>query len=364
MGYVIAALAIGCMIAIHEFGHFIVAKLSGMVVTEYSLGMGPQLWAKQIGETKYALRLLPIGGFVSVWGEDALESQGKGNGQGYPSERNYVNIAKWKKALFIIAGPTMNLLTAVVIALVASGITEGYIQSVYVPEVNTQAIYWGDSKLRVENVDPEVLDARLKSGDQIKTVNGYPILVMQDLAYFMLTKDGYVDLGIVRDGQRECVPEVSLKNLYADLSFQANTGIHKIASAVRLTVSNVVMSFAGLKMLITGDIPVTMVSGPVGAVAVMGQTVEQGAGTSYLDALILFAAVSANLGIMNLLPLPALDGGHLLFLGIEAVIRRPIPEKVKAVAQMAMFALLMLLMLAVTGMDIHGLLTGKFNLGG
>lgn len=350
MGIVIAILAFGLMIAIHEFGHFIVAKLTGMIVTEFSIGMGPTLWKKRIGETKYALRALPIGGFVSVYGEDSLEAASSEKSakkeackdsdvemMEYDPARSYENIAIWKRALFITAGAFMNFVLGFALILIMIAGTE-------VLPTTTVA--------HSEGV-PE-----LQAGDTLLSVNGYPIFEMMDFSmYTTFDADRHVDIEVRRDGQMIQLNNVDISEYeYIMPAGVKNSILASLNSAWRFTASSSAMVFYSLQMLFQGAVPVTEMSGPVGVTAIITEVVPYG----WKLTVQLIALVSINLGIMNLLPIPALDGGHLLFLFIEKVFRKPVPRKIQAGLQMAVMCSLMLFLVFITGFDIYRWITGFF----
>lgn len=330
----IAVLAFGLMIFVHELGHFTAAKLSKMRVNEFAIGMGPTLVSKQFGETRYALRALPVGGFVAVEGDD----------EGSNDPRAFGNVRLWKRIAFVCAGAFMNL----VMGLVIFAIVLSSVQSLATTTIG---------RFRQENPHS---NASLQVDDQILRVNGSRVFTWSDIQFSMqLDPDGMIDFTVLRDGQKIEVERVDFhmqesedgsRNI--DMDF-ASKGVENnflvtlkyawlnICSVVRQVLLSVVY-------LITGNFKVSDLSGPVGVVVAIGQAAQYG-----FDNLLFFVAmISVNIGVFNLLPLLALDGGRLLFLIIEGIRRKPVKPKYEAIIHTAGFVLLMGFMLFVTVHDI------------
>ncbi|MEG1275311.1 MAG: site-2 protease family protein [Ruthenibacterium sp.] len=340
--YLLTALAsvfvFGSVIFIHELGHFMAAKYSGIAVHEFALGMGPALFRWKRKETTYALRLLPIGGFVSMEGEDE-ESDNEGS---------FTKAPVGNRILVIVAGALMNLLLGfvvlVIIVCMGSSITSRTVAEFY-PGASTQA-------------------SGLAQNDKILAVNGRRCFTAYDISYeFMRTQQGTADLTVLRDGQ-----QMRLENVVFDTE-KAEDGTTQLiidfkVFGVKKTVANVLheafnwtlslgrMVVLSLTDLVSGRIPVNNLSGPVGIVTAIGEASSAGLETL----LMLLALITVNLGIFNILPLPALDGGKLVFLILEAIRRKPINQKYEIAINAAGFVLLIGIMLFATFNDITRLI--------
>ncbi len=330
---IVVVLVFGFMIFFHELGHFLAAKKAGVKVNEFALGMGPVLLKTQKGETTYALRLLPIGGFVSMEGEDS-ESGDAGA---------FCNKSPAKRFVIIAAGAFMNLLLGYVIMLalvmMSSGIATTEIHSFAQGATSNQY---------------------LQAGDKIVEINGKRIRTSNDISYELMREDdGIVDMVVVRDGQRVALDGVTfrmeevqdgVKAIKLDFIVKGvaknfwNVPVYAFDWTVSI-VKQVWMSFVDL---IGGRYSINQLSGPVGVATAIGEA--SGLGLDYM--LILVAIITINLGIFNLLPIPALDGGRLVFLLIEAVRGKPVNPNIEGYINVAGLVALMGLMVFVTFNDI------------
>ena len=330
---IVVVLVFGFMIFFHELGHFLAAKKAGVKVNEFALGMGPVLLKTQKGETTYALRLLPIGGFVSMEGEDS-ESGDAGA---------FCNKSPAKRFVIIAAGAFMNLLLGYVIMLalvmMSSGIATTEIHSFAQGATSNQY---------------------LQAGDKIVEINGKRIRTSNDISYELMREDdGIVDMVVVRDGQRVALDGVTfrmeevqdgVKAIKLDFIVKGvaknfwNVPVYAFDWTVSI-VKQVWMSFVDL---IGGRYSINQLSGPVGVATAIGEA--SGLGLDYM--LILVAIITINLGIFNLLPIPALDGGRLVFLLIEAVRGKPVNPNIEGYINVAGLVALMGLMVLVTFNDI------------
>lgn len=334
MSVLYTVIIICVLILVHEFGHFIVAKKSGVLVEEFSLGMGPQLLGWKSGETEYSIRLLPIGGFVRMDGEDEASS----------NPRAFCNQSVAVRAAVTFAGPLMNLLVAVLFFLVAfmyfgTPATDGLIGTV--AEGSPAAV------------------AGLQPGDVITGINGGKVGSWDDVTLRMadVTPGDEVMVGFERDGEAQ---QILITTVDSDgrAMLGVTQGVRRadLVSSLKLgfatTVSFTVMILQSLMDMVTGAAEVE-VAGPVGMVTLVDQYANVG-----LMYLFLFAGMlSVNLGVMNLLPIPALDGSRLVFLLIEAVRRKPIDREKEATVHLVGFALLMALMVIITYFDIDRLIS-------
>lgn len=324
-------LIFGLLITFHEFGHFITAKLSGVRVNEFAVGMGPAIFKKKKGETVYALRAIPFGGFCAMEGEDG-ESQDPGSFQSKPL---------WKRILIVVAGSVMNLLVGLAVLAILFAPTKAW----YVPTI--AALPENDAALTQSGLVP---------GDTIRRVNGYRVHMYNDvfLGLERGTRDGAYTIEILRDGKKMTLTGLptDLYKAFSDdqvtFAVERSSFLNKTKFIFQNGYNLVRLVKVGLVDLVTGNASVKEMAGPIG----IGQMMVDTAKASMPSLWFLVAFISINLGIMNLLPLPALDGGRLLFLIIELVRRKPIDPKYEAYVHGAGLILLMLLMVFVTFNDI------------
>lgn len=331
----ITILIFAVIIFIHECGHFAAAKLCKVRVNEFALGMGPTLFHFGKGETRYALRLFPIGGFVSMEGEDG--------GSGDP--RAFCNQKVWKRILIVCAGAFMNLVLGFIVVLLMT------IPSDRLPSMTVAQFY--------ENASTEATG--LQAGDEILRVNGRSIWVDSDLVYTLSTdEDGVVDMVVRRDGEKVELSDVAFTTqdgtLVIDFTVQgvpANLP-NVLSYSFRKTASIGRLVWIAVGQLITGQSSINELSGPIGTAQAIGQAVSAGLST----VMYLFAFITINVGIFNILPLPALDGGRLIFLLFELITRRRIKPEHEAYVHFAGFVLLILLIIFVSYHDIVNLIRG------
>ena len=340
---ILAILAFGMLVIVHEFGHFITAKRGGVQVNEFWIGMGPTLLKKQYHGTMYCLKLLPFGGACVMEGEDS-ESE---------NEHAFGKASLPRRMLIVAAGALMNFLVGFLIVLAVmrpNGPDGGYI-------VATLA--------SVDPASTAAAEGGLQAGDEILKVDGYNILLRSDFEVALARGDDTTyEIVVRRDGEKITLPAVKLeatidagdgrKMIGLTFAEQPNSIGLRLSMAVRTSISYARMVWASLGMLVSGQVGVDQFTGPVGVASMMATT----ASYSIAAFLQLVAFISINLGVMNLLPLPALDGGRLLFLIIEAVRRKPIPPKYEGYIHAAGLALLLALMVYVTGQDILRIIMG------
>lgn len=340
---ILAILAFGMLVIVHEFGHFITAKRGGVQVNEFWIGMGPTLLKKQHNGTLYCLKLLPFGGACVMEGEDE-ESE---------SAHAFGKASLPRRMLIVAAGALMNFLVGFLIVLAViqpNGPNGGYIVST------------------IDSVDPASTAAAadgLQAGDEILEVDGYNILLRSDFEMALSRgADTTYEIVVRRDGEKVTLPAVVLEatiegedgRKMIGLTFAEqpdSIGMH-IKMAVRTSLNYARLVWVSLGMLVSGQVGVDQLSGPVGVASVMATT----ASYSIAAFLQLVAFISINLGVMNLLPLPALDGGRLVFLVLEGIRRKPVPAKYEGYIHAAGLMLLLALMVYVTGQDIVRLIVG------
>ena len=352
MVYILAAILVfGVLIAVHELGHFMAAKACGVRGNEFSIGMGPALWKKQKGETQYSLRLFPVGGFCAMEGEEEDSDDPTAlNNQGF-----------WAKLLIFAAGAAMNFIAGLLIILVLYADAQAF----YVPVVAGFA-----DGCPLESADG------LQEGDRLLRIDGEKVYVYSDISLLMgLNKTGAFDLQIERNGEVITLRDFTMERReYTDQNGKAYTGYGLYFGAEEATLGrklsyswNNAMDFArlvrlSLQMLVTGQAGVKDLSGPVGIVSTMTQVGEQAATTraAVENIAYLAALIAVNLAVMNLLPLPALDGGKIFFLVINAVsmqlFKKQIPAKYENYIHFAGLILLLALMAVITFSDVWKLI--------
>ncbi len=384
MSFIITLLAavfvFSAVIAIHEFGHFAVAKLCGVQVNEFSIGMGPVLLKKMHHGTQYSLRALPVGGFVALEGEESPESQqaegeersdleerplsqrsgadsspngGALNGEevSQPTGKPLNEAPVWQRALIMAAGACMNfLLGFVVMAILLAAQNE---------PITSRVIY---------AVEDGALCGQtgLEAGDKVLAVNGRRCFVANDMLYeLMRTEDYSASFTVLRDGKKVELPRVQF-DTWQDEDGETHMSLGFTVYGIRKTPVNVIKEawnsvlyygriiFTSLMDLLRGRESINDLSGPVGIVTAIGQAASYG----WQDLLELLALITVNVGIFNLLPFPALDGGKVVFLFIEGVTGHAVPEKIQIGLTLAAFALLFALMIFATYNDIVRLVTG------
>lgn len=341
---IIAIILFSIIVIFHELGHFWLAKANGIKVNEFCLGLGPTLFGVQRGETKYSIKLLPFGGACIMEGED--ENSG--------DDRAFNNKSVWARISVVFAGPFFNFIMAFIFALIIicsvgydspklAGVIEGYAAE----------------------------EAGIKAGDEIIKLNNTNIHFYREISlYSMLHEGETVDVTYLRDGKRHTTTlkpkydETTKRYLYG---FNVSGKRTKPGFGKALLYScyevkyNIYTTIEGLKMLCTGAASVNNLSGPVGIVKNMGDTYEQAVSMSgvwlgILNMLNWGVLISANLGVMNLLPLPALDGGRLVFLIVEAIRRKRVDPEKEGYVHLVGIVLLLLLMVVVMFNDIRNLI--------
>lgn len=344
---IIAILIFGLLVAIHEFGHFSAAKLCGVRVEEFAVGMGPALWKKQKGETLYSLRAVPFGGYCAMTGEDGESDD----------PRAFSNQSVWKRLVILVAGSFNNFLLGFLIVMTLQLIS-GYVISPTITEFMEGCPYESAAGLRV--------------GDRFERINGHRIIVQDDVNRY-LGDDGDYDLVLRRGDQTVTLEHFRLERLdYAEgRYFGFRFGVYEKASfgqnlyeAWSMTKSYVSLVWQSLGMLVHGEVGVNDLAGPVGIVDMMAtESAKQSSVSEALWTIFSFGAfIAVNLAVMNMLPIPALDGGRVFLLlvtaVIEAVTRKKLDPKYEGYIHTAGMVLLLALMAYVMLHDIFRLVTG------
>ena len=353
MSILFAILLFSFLVFIHELGHFVCAKLSGVQVNEFALFMGPAIFKKQVGETLYSIRCIPIGGYCAMEGED----------EDTDNPRSFQKAVWWKRLIVLVAGSAMNFITGVVLMAVVYMPFQQFVVPV-VTAIEEGCLIAGENGIQ--------------EGDRILEVDGEKIYVYSDFSLIIGLNGGDVhDLVLDRDGQRVVLEDFHMPKA----TFQEPDGTTSqrygfsfsvveatFAEKLGYTWSNVINTVRSvrlsLQMLITGKAGIMDLTGPVGIVSQMNEVAQSSA--TWVDALINLvyfgAFIAINLAIMNLLPLPALDGGRVVCLLIttaaEALLRRKIDPKYEGYLHTAGMILLLGLMAVIMFKDIFVIFKG------
>lgn len=343
MNILVAIIVFSLLILFHELGHFTLAKLNGIRVNEFSLGLGPTLIGFTKGETKYSLKLLPFGGACMMEGED----------ENSDDERAFNKKSVWARISVVAAGPIFNFIMAVVFSFIVLGVA-------------------GVDTAKISDVIDgyAAQEAGLQGGDTIVAMNGKDIHFYREISLYATFHVGEpVEITYERDGQEYTTTlapkydEESGRYLYGFISsgerekvgfFQTiGYAFYELGYYIDTTIQS-------LKMIFTGGVTVNDLSGPVGIVQSMGQVYEDSVETegyfyAFLSMMNWAIMLSANLGVMNLLPIPALDGGRLVFLAVEAVRGKPLDPEKEGTVHMIGIILLFILMFVVMFNDIRKL---------
>lgn len=333
------AIVIFCiLIFIHEFGHFITAKLSGMTVHEFSIGMGPKIWGFKRKETMYNLRILPLGGFVRLEGED-----------GESDDPNaFCKKTAVKRFLVLVAGATMNIILGFIIfVIIFSSI--GSVNSNKISEVIS------DSAFEEAGIRPGDVITYMEGDSFSSAIHSY-----RDISFFVARNgsDNSAKITFERDGKtfsKVIEPKWNQEEKRAYFGFKPALQETDVITVIKYSFWECVFViksvFLSLWWLITGAIPASSMSGPVAIVGEIGAAAKIG----WQSVLNLAGFISVNLGVMNLLPIPALDGGRILFLLIEKIRGKKMKPETEGNINFVFFTLLILLMAVVTFSDIHKL---------
>ena len=340
MSYILALIIFSAIVIFHELGHFLLAKWNGIEVIEFSLGMGPRLLSHVWGDTRYSLKLLPIGGSCQMVGEEEASD----------SEGAFGNKSVWARIAVVAAGPVFNFILAWVLALIIVG-SVGY-----------------DNTMVDIIPDSAAAEAGMEDGDQIISINGSRTWLYREVSLYSSLHQGRTATVVFeRNGEKQTVvltPKQSDTGAYLygfSRTVQREKGgaletVGYSCAEIRYWLKATVES---LKMLIGGQVGLEEMSGPVGIVSTIGDTYKESRvdGWYYVTMNMIMIAIllSVNLGVMNLLPIPALDGGRLVFLILEAIRGKAIPQEKESMVHFTGFVLLMGLMAVILFSDLHKL---------
>lgn len=345
---------LGVLIIVHEFGHFIVAKRLGVRVLRFSVGIGPIVFARKYGETEYALSALPLGGYVKMLGEDDADAFDPGE-----ADRAFSNRPLGQRAAIVGAGPLFNFLFAVVV----------YVGLHFVHGVATPSDL---PKVADVTAGMPAEQAGLTAGDLITAVDGTAIATWDELAERIRLSGGdALSLTVDRAGETlevsltperrpmkdlfgEVTGETYLIGVVRDTQLEPVSPVRAILLGFERAGTGVLLVFEGLYRIIAQRISARELGGPIAIARMAAEQAKQGMGP-FLHAI---AFLSINLAVLNVLPIPVLDGGHLFFFLVEAIMRRPVRQRHREIAQQMGILLLVSLMIFVFYNDIHRLLEG------
>jgi regulator of sigma E protease len=337
------------LIFVHELGHFLAARIAGVGVLKFSLGFGPKIIGKKIGETEYVLSLIPLGGFVKLLGESGTEEL-------LPEDekRSFFKQAKWKRMMIILAGPCFNFLLAIVIFTI-----------VFISGVPKLTAYVGEMPK-----ESSALAAGMVSGDKILTLDGHKIVFWEEIKPVIVAGKGKeIEVVVERGTENKHLlvkPRLSKsKNIFGEeestyligISPAGNIIIERknpwdaIVDSVGKTWEISKLTIISVVKMLEGVISPRTLGGPIFIAQVAGAQVKEG----IIPFILFMAILSINLGVINLFPIPVLDGGHIFFYLIEIVTRREISVKIKEISQQIGFVILLMLMLFVIFIDIERL---------
>ncbi len=346
---IIAIVLFGILIAVHEFGHFITAKLLGVKVNEFSIGMGPRVLHKTKGETEYSLRILPIGGFCAMEGEDEATDD----------PRSFACQAAWKKFIILVAGSVMNFLAGMVIVLLLFSNAQAFNAPVITEFME------GAEHLQVSG---------LQEGDRFYRIDGHRIYFMNDVSLFLSrAKDDVMDLEVIRDGEKILLKDFDfaakvphtdesgqttyLRGFYFGAPEKATLGLI-LKNTWYQSVDCVRLVWISLGDLFTGAAGLRDLSGVIGIVDAVGDAGASAAtfGAGLYSVFSFMSLIAINLAVMNLLPIPALDGGRIFFLIVGGLFyglfKKKLDPKYESWVNAAGFILLMALMVVVAVSDV------------
>lgn len=348
MTLVLFILIFGVVVIAHEFGHFLLAKTNGIHVVEFAVGMGPNLFSVKRGDTKYSLKLFPIGGACMFEGEDGLNEK-----EGEPSEGAFNKAGVWGRISTVAAGPVFNFILAFIVAFIMVNMSDVFAIR---DAVASQVSEGGGAEA-----------AGLQAGDRILSINGEKVRLYQEISLYMQATYRGGDLEIVyeRDGEQyttTLTPQYDQEmGMYLlgvmNGEFQEPEGFETFQYAWYEIRYSVKATYKSLAMLFRGQVGREDVAGPVGiAVNVVGKTYDEAKNYGWQSVLIsmlnIVLMLSVNLGILNLLPVPALDGGRLVFLLLEVIRGKPVPPEKEGMVHFVGLVFFMVLMVFIFFNDL------------
>lgn len=352
---IVSVLVFGFLIFIHEFGHYISARIFNVTIEEFSIGMGPRLvsWVSKKTNIRYSIALLPIGGFVMMPGENGEDTDNEEDP--YANDPNtFGKKPVWQRFIITAAGATVNIV---------AGFLAMFIITLSINFGGTVVgVFYEDSELQEyygEEIKVTSRDHGLQVNDKILKVDGKPVRILDEVSYEIMRKGNEpIDIVVERDGEIITLKDVVFptaveqEQTFGVMDFKIYRVEKNFANVMKYTFVKgaliVRMVWESLIDLITGRYSFAAVSGPIGISSAIGDAAKAG----FISLLNMVVLISINLGVMNLIPFPALDGGRLLTQIIEMVTRKRLPAKVEGIINAAGFAILMTFMLVVMVKDI------------
>lgn len=335
--YLVAVLLFLLLIIIHEFGHFIAAKLLGVKVNEFAVGFGPKLFSVKGKETKYSFNLIPLGGFCAMEGEDSTSGD----------NRAFCNKSAWRRFVIVVMGAIFNLLLGLIIVAIILAPSKAF----------------ATTKIAAFSENAVSQSTGLQVDDEILEVDGRRIFTTYDLSYaFTNVSNGKVDIFVERDGEKKLLQDVTFNSekaegmTYLSVDFQVYGQKKTVGSYLKQTVKTSISYCAVIWRsfidMLSGKYGLSSVSGPVGVTVAVANAAKE----NLMNILPIMALITINLGIFNLLPIPALDGGRLMFILFEMIFRKPVPQKYESAVHAAGFVLLFAFMILIAAKDIWSLI--------
>ncbi|HBG20264.1 MAG: RIP metalloprotease RseP [Desulfobacterales bacterium GWB2_56_26] len=344
-------LVLGLLIFVHEFGHFLFAKLFGVKVLKFSLGFGPRVAGKVVGETEYVISAFPLGGFVKMFGENPDEQQVSEADK----KVSFAHKPVWQRFCIVLAGPVFNLLFAVVLFFFVF-----FIVGIPTPVDTT--------RIGKVNENSPAAQAGLEKGDEILRINDKETLAWQDVLTAVKDSTGSPLSIVVQRGGEQLTMTVkpsidAVKNVFGeeveqrymigimkadDVTWEPSGLLASLENAFLQTWMYIDLTATGFVKIIQQVVPASEIGGPILIAQIAGEQMKAG----WLNLIYFMSLLSVNLGILNLLPIPVLDGGHLVFLTLEGLRRKPLNERAQIIAQQVGIGLLGTLMIFVFYNDI------------
>lgn len=341
LSIVIAILIFGLIVLIHEGGHFFFAKVNGIAVEEFAIGMGPKIIGKEVKGTLFSVRALPFGGFCKVLGEDEEVNE----------EGSYSSKSVWAKMQLVFGGPLFNILLALIFAYI-------YISLSTVGETTVSTV--------IDNSPAQ--EAGLMPGDKIIEIDGKHIISYNEIQIYINERKGKaINLVYERDGNDypviltpKYVEDDGIYEIGIGTKRFKTTGFIETAKYSLIEIAFwIKMVFYGLYMIFTGGVSANDIAGPVGIVSAVSEGYKESAKIGFESIIrtisFFITLLSSNLAMMNLLPIPALDGGRLMFLIVEAIRRKPLDQEKEGMIHFVGYVILMLLMVVILFNDIRKL---------
>ena len=352
-------LVLGGLIFFHELGHFLVARSFGMGVSTFSLGFGPKLLSRRWGKTEYCLAAVPLGGYVALVGEE----DGAELPEGFTEKESFSRRPPWQRLLVVAAGPIANILLAWILCW---GLSFSYGQAHLLPQIGAL------------EADSPAAKAGLEANDMVVAVDGKPVTEWVAMSRLIAASEGRpITVEVARSGGNRTFTvtpqEATRKTIFGEDERTWRVGIRASGKAAttelgfaesavagaKRTLEMVELTWMGFVKLAQRVVPLDQVGGPIMIAQMVGQQADEGLSS----VLALAALISINLAILNLLPIPVLDGGHIVFCALETLFRRPLPQRVRTVTTQIGFVLLVGLMVLATSNDIWRIAKKFWDLG-